>query len=96
MHQKVTTVAACVNDGAKAWACHISNGFSLPSWSSIEQHGFVADNGLILGFKDLPSSITVTDSQFVNYPGFVIVSNSVVSFENATFSSGNTNGPGEV
>ena len=35
------------------------------------------------------------NSQFTSLPGFVIVSNSTVQFNNVTFSQGNTNGPGK-
>lgn len=54
-----------------------------------------ADSGVLLAFKSLSASLSVDDSQFSNYPGFILVSNSTVSFKNATFSAGNTNGAGE-
>lgn len=53
-----------------------------------------ADAGLILGFINLPGNVSVDNSQFSSLSGFVIVSNSTVRFNNATFSQGNTNGPG--
>ena len=54
----------------------------------------LTDAGLVLSFADLPSNVAVQDSQFTSLPGFVIVSNSTVRFNNVTFSQCNTNGPG--
>lgn len=56
---------------------------------------YFADTGLVLAFKNLPSNVSVDKSQFSSLPGFVIVSNSSMRFTNATFSQGNTNGPGQ-
>ena len=53
-----------------------------------------ADDGLVLGFEGLPGDVAVDNSQFTNLPGFVIVSNSTMRFNNVTFSQCNTNGAG--
>ncbi len=52
------------------------------------------DDGLVLSFADLPGNVAVQDSQFTSLPGFVIVSNSTLRFNNVTFSQCYTNGPG--
>ena len=70
-------------------------GQSSPTASTDCYDACCADAGLVLGLKNLPSNVSLDNSQFSNLPGFVIVSNSSVRFTNATFSQGNTNGPGQ-
>lgn len=69
--------------------------FSQSQPPMIRMRHCCADTGLVLAFKNLPGNVSVDNSQFTSLPGFVIVSNSSMRFTNATFSQGNTNGPGQ-